>query len=55
MYRYVIPKDGIPKSLRSNIVYRYESGICHSTYYGESIPHFKTRIAELDVLDFFWT
>ena len=32
--------------MKSNIVYKYECGICHSTYYGESIRHFKTRIAE---------
>ena len=39
-------KDVIPKSMRSSIVYKYECGICNSTYYGESIRHFKTRIAE---------
>ena len=39
-------KDVIPKSMKSNIVYKYECGICHSTYYGESTRHFKTRIAE---------
>ena len=35
----------IRKSVRKNIVYRYERVIYHSTYYGESI-HFKTNIAE---------
>ena len=39
-------KDDIPISVRSNIVYQYTCRICNSTYIGEKIRHFKTRVAE---------
>ena len=39
-------KDSTPKCLRSNIVYKYDCGICHSTYIGETTRHYTTRIAE---------
>ena len=39
-------KDYVPKSVRSNIVYKYDCGICHSTYIGETTRHYNTRIAE---------
>ena len=39
-------KDCIPKFVKSNIVYKYKCGICHSTYIGETTRHYTTRIAE---------
>ena len=39
-------KDLVPKCIRSNIVYKYDCGICHSTYIGETTCHYTTRIAE---------
>jgi len=39
-------KDQVPSSLLSNIVYKYKCGQCDSTYIGESIRHFATRIAQ---------
>ena len=39
-------KDYVPKYVRSNIVYKYDCGICHSTYIGETTRHYNTRIAE---------
>ena len=39
-------KDGVPKLMKSNIVYKFECGICHSTYIGETTRHYATRIAE---------
>ena len=39
-------KDDIPISVRSNIVYQYTCRICNSTYIGETVRHFKTRVAE---------
>ena len=39
-------KDMIPKCIRSNVVYKYECGICNSTYIGETTRHYTTRIAE---------
>ena len=39
-------KDMVPKCIRSNIVYKYDCGICHSTYIGETTRHYTTRIAE---------
>ena len=43
LFRY---KDEVPTPVRSNIVYKYTCGICHSTYLGETTRHFKTRVAE---------
>ena len=39
--RFFPHNDKIPESMRSNIVYEYECGICHSPCYGESIRHLK--------------
>ena len=39
-------KDVVPKCVRSNVVYSYQCGICHSTYIGETARHYKTRISE---------
>ena len=39
-------KDRIPSSIRSNVVYKYSCGICHSTYIGETSRHYTTRVAE---------
>ena len=39
-------KDQVPSLLLSNIVYQYKCRQCDSTYVGESIRHFATRIAE---------
>ena len=38
--------DQVPFSLLSNVVYKYKCRQCDSTYIGESIRHFATRIAE---------
>ena len=43
MFRF---KDVVPTSVKSNIVYKYQCGICHSTYIGESARHYNTRVAE---------
>ena len=39
-------KDRIPLSVQSNVVYHYNCGICNSTYIGETVRHYTTRIAE---------
>ena len=39
-------KDTVPKNVRSNIVYSYQCGMCHSTYIGESARHYHTRVSE---------
>ena len=39
-------KDRVPTSVRSNIVYKYQCGMCNSSYIGESVRHYSTRIAE---------
>jgi len=39
-------KDVIPKSLRSNLVYKFSCGSCNATYYGKTIRHFKVRASE---------
>ena len=39
-------KDQVPSLLLSNVVYQYKCRQCDSTYVGESIRHFATRIAE---------
>ena len=43
MFRF---KDVVPPCVKSNIVYKYQCGICHSTYIGETARHYKTRVAE---------
>ena len=40
-------KDQVPSSFLSNVVYKYKCGQCDSTYTGETIRHFATRIAQL--------
>ena len=39
-------KDCVPSSLRSNVVYKFQCSVCNSTYIGETIRHYKTRISE---------
>ena len=39
-------KDCVPKLMKSNVVYKYKCGICHSMYIGETTRHYATRIAE---------
>ena len=36
-------KDKIPSFLRSGIVYKFQCGSCHATYYGKTKHHFKVR------------
>ena len=39
-------KDKIPLVLRSGIVYKFQCGSCHATYYGKTKRHFKVRMCE---------
>ena len=43
MFRF---KDIVPTCVKSNIVYKYQCGICYSTYIGETTRHYNTRVAE---------
>ena len=42
-FKYI---DKVPSLLLNNVVYQYKCTKCDSTYVGESIRHFPTRIAE---------
>ena len=39
-------KDQIPKDLTSGVVYKFHSGLCNESYYGECIRHLNVRIGE---------
>jgi hypothetical protein len=42
-FRY---SDRMPSLLRSCVIYKYVCSQCQATYYGETVRHFTTRIAE---------
>ena len=39
-------KDRIPKELTSGVVYKFQSGLCNESYYGECVRHLNVRIGE---------
>ena len=39
-------KDPIPKDLISGVVYKFQCGLCHESYYGGSIRHLGIRSGE---------
>ena len=40
------PKDFIPESLKSRVVYQFTRASCGARYIGETISHFHTRVNE---------
>ena len=39
-------KDQIPKDLTSDVVYKFQCGLCNEFYYGECKRHLNVRIGE---------
>ena len=39
-------KDSVPKSLRSNVIYKFKCVECNSAYVGETSRHLSTRVRE---------
>ena len=39
-------KDTVPRSLRSNVVYKFNCTECNSAYVGETSRHLSTRVRE---------
>ena len=39
-------KDTVPRSLRSNVVYKFNCAECNSAYVGETSRHLSTRVRE---------
>ena len=39
-------KDQIPKDLISDVVYKFQCGLCNESYYGECMRHLNVRIGE---------
>ena len=39
-------KDRIPKELISDVVYKFQCGLCNESYYGECMRHLNVRIGE---------
>ena len=39
-------KDCIPEELTSGVVYKFQSGLCNESYYGECVRHLMIRIGE---------
>ena len=39
-------KDRIPEELTSGVVYKFQSGFCNESYYGECFRHLNVRIGE---------
>ena len=42
----ITAKDCVPRSLRSNIVYKFSCAECNSVYVGETRRHLSTRVRE---------
>ena len=42
----ITAKDCVPRSLRSNIVYKFTCAECNSVYVGETSRHLSTRVRE---------
>ena len=42
----ITAKDRVPRSLRSNIVYKFTCAVCNSVYVGETSRHLSTRVGE---------
>ena len=39
-------KDRIPKKLTSDVVYRFQCGLCNESYYDECVIQFNVRIGQ---------
>ena len=39
-------KDSVPRSLHSNVIYKFTCGECNSAYVGETSRHLSTRVRE---------
>ena len=39
-------KDQIPKDLTSDVLYKFQCGLCNESYYGECMRHLDVRIGE---------
>ena len=39
-------KDRIPKELTSDVVYKFQCGLCNESYYGECVRHLNVRVGE---------
>ena len=39
-------KDQIPKDLTSDVLYKFQCGLCNESYYGECMTHLNVRIGE---------
>ena len=39
-------KDQIPNDLTSDVVYKFQCGLCNESYYGECVRHLNVRIGE---------
>ena len=37
-------KDRIPKHLTFDVVYKFQSGLCNESHYGECVRHLNVRI-----------
>ena len=39
-------KDQIPKELTSDVVYKFQCGLCNESYHGKCVRHFNVTIGE---------